>query len=52
MKTLLASLAATLATVLSASRVVSALEFGDRPARSDLERLGIDPARFSSIGHA
>ena len=52
MKNLFASLVALLATVRSASRVVAALDVGGRPARADLERLGIDPARFASVGHA
>jgi hypothetical protein len=52
MKKIFAALVATLATVQSASRVVAALEFGDKPLRRDLERLGIDPARFAAVRHA
>lgn len=49
MKTFLASLRASLATVRSASRVAAALEVGAAPARADLLKLGMDPAGFARV---
>lgn len=44
-------LGAVLTVVGSSIRVAGAVEANRRPGRRDLERLGIDPRAFLSIGH-
>lgn len=40
-----------LALLAAAARAAAAAEAGRPPARRDLDRLGVDPAAFASIGN-